>query len=117
MTRKPDGVKAPVLLHKAIQRGQVEIGSVGDGLQSSEVNPSCLCSLRHGCSFHIDRNRPIRFAESNLLRLINNGRGTHQDALTPADFCSGAVGRVDHRARLKNMPDLQSTIQRSGKAN
>ena len=117
MTGKPDGVKTPILRHKAIQRGQVEVGVVGDGFQSSELDPSCLCSLRHGCSFHVHRNRPIRFAESNLLRLIRNGRGTHQDAVTRADFCSGAVGRVDHRARLKNMPDLQSTIQRSGKAN
>jgi len=115
MTRKPDGVKAPILRHEAIQRGKVEIGSVGDGLQSSELDSPCLRSLRHRCRFHIDRNRSISFAESNLLRLIRNGRGTHQDALTPADFCSGAVGRVDHRARLKNMPDLQTTVHGSGK--
>ena len=115
MTRKPGGVKAPVLRHKAIQRRQVEIGGVRDGFQNSELDAPRLRSLRHGCSFHVHRNRSIRFAESNLLRLIGNGRGTHQYSLARSDFCSGAVGRVDHRARLKNMPDLQSTIQRSGK--
>jgi len=116
MTRKPGGVKAPILRHKAIQRGEVEVGIVGDGFHGSELDTSCLRSLRHGCSFHIHRNRSIRFAESNLLRLIGNGCRTHQDALARSDFCSGAVGRVDHYARLKNVPNLQSTIQRSGKA-
>src|ERR1019366_2184489 len=117
MTSKAGGVKSPVVRHKTIHCRQTEIGGVRDDLQSSELHSPCFGTLRHGRRFHVHCRCAISFAESNLLLLAGHGCGTHQDSLSQADFCPGTVGGVDHRARLKNLPDMQRCIQRSGKAN
>ncbi len=62
MAREADGLKPSISRHKAIHYRQVEIGSVGDGLQRPELHSPRLRSLRHGCGFHVHRARTISFA-------------------------------------------------------
>ena len=105
MTRKSDGLKPSVVRDKSIHRRQVEIGGVGNGFQSPELDAPRLGSLRHGRGFHITalRHKPC---QTNFLLFAGHGWRTHQNSLTRTDFGSHTIRGIDHRARLKNIPDL-----------
>src|ERR1035441_6823443 len=116
MTRKLDGMKAPVVRHKTIQRRQAEIGVVGDGFHRREFDSSRPRPQGHSRRFHVHRTRAVCFLQPSLLFLAGHGLGAHQYSLTRADFCPDTIGGVDHRARRQNIPHMQGPVERSSKA-
>src|SRR5208282_2032946 len=82
MAGKTKRAETSIAGHKAIQRGHLVTGIVGDGFQSSELNSTCLRSLRDGGRFHIHRTRAINLAESRFLFLASHSRGSYENPLT-----------------------------------
>ncbi len=117
MTGKRAGAKSPVGRYKAIERGQAKVDIVGDGFQNRELDSSRLSSLSYGCGLHIHRDRTVGSAQSRFLFLAGYRCRAHQDPIASTNVGSDTIGSINHRSRVKNVPDVQRIVQRSGKAN